>query len=37
MPVMNRIPNHQRHMSPVNAWPWRGWQGYGGSRGHKEG
>jgi hypothetical protein len=35
--MIDRLPDRQRNLSPVNAWPWRGWQAFGGGRGLKEG
>jgi hypothetical protein len=35
--MANRLANYKRNISPVNAWPWRGWQVCRGSRGLREG
>jgi hypothetical protein len=35
--MISRSVSNQPHSSPVNTWPWRGWQVYGGSYGLKEG
>jgi hypothetical protein len=35
--MLDRSALQQRHISPVNTWPWRGWQVCWGSRGLWEG
>jgi hypothetical protein len=35
--MLSRSLEDQRNMSPVNTWPWRGWQVCRGSRGLKGG
>jgi hypothetical protein len=31
--MTDREQDTERKLSPVNTWPWRGWQACGGSRG----
>ena len=35
--MISGLLHHQPKMPPVNAWPWRGWQVYGGGRGLRGG
>ena len=35
--MSGRLLHHPWKMSPVNTWPWRGWQVCGGNRGRREG
>jgi hypothetical protein len=35
--MMGRKQDTERKLSPVNTWPWCGWQVYGGSRGLRGG
>jgi hypothetical protein len=34
--MLSRASNHHQNLSPVNTWPWRGWQGIGAAAAYKE-
>jgi hypothetical protein len=35
--LVDQFVPQQLHSFPVNIWPWRSWQVFGGSYGRKEG